>query len=267
MMTSNRSTVAGWQARLFWPLMLFTLAVTLATLVGEAFKTRLIGYMRFADLEELAVNSLFYLIALVLLGDLFVEGRAPRWLRMAFAALTITFILGHGLHIAANSVNTFSTEIRDYKAILPADMYALLYFFDENLSHLFIYISRYGLFACLLILEAQYLASMETARLPAKRTLWVWLGLAMGILYGLWEAIVFLEGQKLYLAPFLMAGLGGIWIWQWRRSKQPFGAFFRNGPMTAFCVGLLVIPLGLILWVVLTGGWCEPSQFFMGRCK
>ena len=32
-------------------------------------------------------------------------------------------------------------------------------------------------------------------------------------------------------------------------------------------VGLLVIPVGLLLWFLLTGSWCEPSQFFLGRCK
>jgi hypothetical protein len=255
----SRSTAVSLRSRLFWPLILFTLAVTLGSLVGEAFKTRLIGFMRFADFEELVINSLFYLVSLVMLNDLFFESKASRALRMTFVGLIVTFMIGQGLHIAANSVNAFSTEIRDYKSILPADMYALLYFIDENLSHVIIYLSRYGLFACILILDARYLSRSETAR-PQ------WLALGTGVLYGLWEAILFLEGQKLYLVPFVMLALGGVWIWLWRRSRQPLSTFWRSGTMIAFCVGLLVIPLGLLLWFALTGSWCEPSQFFMGRC-
>jgi len=127
----------------FWLLFLFTLAVTLATLVGEAFKTHLIGYLRFADFEDMEV----------------------------------------------------------------------------------------------------------------------------GILYGLWEAIAFLEGQKLYLVPLVMLGLGTVWVVLWRQSRLPFSTFMKSGPVTTFMVGLLVIPVGLLLWFLLTGGWCEPSQFFLGRCK
>ena len=257
---SPRPSLERWQSKLLWPLLLFTLAVTFATLVGEAFKSRLVGSMRFADVEDMLVNGLFFLVALVLFNDLLVQGRAPRGLRLAFLALTILFMFGHGMRIAANSVNTFATEIRDYKSILPADMYALLYFFDENLAHMIIYLSRYALFACMLIFEVGCLASPESARRQVG-------ALAAGSLYGLWEAIVFLEGQKLYLVPLVMLGLGAVWVWLWRRSRLSFGAFLKNGPVTAFMVGLLVIPIGLLLWFALTGGWCEPSQYLMGRCR
>jgi hypothetical protein len=260
MNASLSSAPIGWQRRIFWALFLFTLAVTLGTLLGEAFKTRLIGYMRFADFEDMVINGLLFLFSFVLLNDLFVEAKARRGLRVAFLVLSLLFIFGYGMRIASNSVNTFATEIRDYKSIIPADMYALLYFFDENLAHLIIYLSRYGLFACLLILEDQYLASKENAR----PQLWA---LATGILYGFWEAIVFLEGQKLYLIPLVMVGLGTVWVILWRQSRLPIGKFMKNGPVTAFMVGLLVIPIGLGLWALLTGGLCEPSQYFMGRCK
>jgi H+/Cl- antiporter ClcA len=64
-----------------------------------------------------------------------------------------------------------------------------------------------------------------------------------------------------------MVALAGVWIWQWLQSRQPLREFWQSGPMIAFCVGLMVIPIGLLLWAALTGGFCEPSQFFMGRCQ
>jgi hypothetical protein len=260
MNASERPVLRRGQPRIFWLLFLFTLAVTLVTLVGEAFKTRLIGYLRFADFEDMVINGLFYLVSLVLLNDLFARNNTRPRLRIAFLVLSLLFIFGHGMRIASNSVNAFATEIRDYKSIIPADMYALLYFFDENLAHLIIYLSKYGLFACLLLFEVQTLATNETARPQI-------LALGVGILYGLWEAIVFIEGQKLYLVPLVMVGLGAVWAILWRRSRLSFGAFMKTGPVTAFMVGLLVIPIGLGLWFLLTGGWCEPSQYLMGRCK
>lgn len=258
--TSGPPSTPSWQTRLFCLLLLFTLGVTITTLAGEAFKSRLVGNLRFADLEELVVNGPLFLVSLVLLNDLFVQGKAPRALRLAFLALTVSFMFGYGMRIASNSVNAFATEIHNYLGVIPPDVYALLYFFDENLAHLIVYLSCYGLFTCLLIFEARYLASPQTARPQG----WA---LAGGVAFGFCQAVVFLEGQKLYLVPVVLIGLGTVWVWLWRRSRQPLGDFIKTGPATAFMVGLLVMPIGLLLWFLFSGGWCEPSQYFLGRCK
>ena len=94
-----------------------------------------------------------YIVSLIFLYNYFEVEKAPRWLRRVYLVLVILFFYGHAMHVTANAVNTFSTEIRDYKALLPQDMYALLYFLDETLSHLIVFISRYGLLVCLLGLE------------------------------------------------------------------------------------------------------------------
>ena len=251
---SRRAPADGWQRALFWPLCSFTLGGTVLTLIGEAFKRHLIWYIRFADMMELVGLVLLYLITLMLLGDLFVTGNTSRGLRRLFLILALVFLFGHGMRVASNSVNTFSTEIRDYRGIIPNDMYALIYFFDETLAHIVLYTARYALFACLLGLEVGYLA---TGPRPAPH----WAGLAVGILFGLWEAVVFVEGQKVLLAPFLAVGLGAAWLWLWRRSGHSFGPFLRTGPMTAFA--LAEVPsllVGLVLYAALTGGFTQPSE-------
>ena len=191
-----RATVSlpqNWSKTTFWMLVLFTLANTIATLIGEAFKTHMIWYFRFADVMEIVVNSAFYLVSLVILFELFWQAQASPGLRRAFASLTILFFIGHVMHFTANTTNVFATEINDYKALIPADLYALVYFMDENLSHIILYLSRYGLLACLLVLETGYLVKSG-----GMQRLWVW-GLVVGAVYGLWEAIVFIEGQKIWL--------------------------------------------------------------------
>jgi hypothetical protein len=245
----------NWSKTTFWLLILFTLANTFATLIGEAFKTHLIWYFRFADLVEILVNSAFYLISLVLFFELFWQVQASPGLRRLFATLIILFFIGHVMHFTANTTNVFGTEIRDYKSIIPQDLYALIYFMDETLSHIILYLSRYGLLACLLVLETGYLVKHTV-----ERRLWVG-GLIVGLLFGLWEAIVFIEGQKVWLVPVAIILLGATWIWTWRKSGSSIGTFIKTGPITAFVtVELPCLLIGLVVYLLIFGRFVEPSQ-------
>jgi len=254
-MTTALSLPQDWQKKAFWMLFLFTLANTFATLVGEAFKTHMIWYIRFADLVEMLVNSAFYLVSLVLLIELFWQAQASPGLRRLFASLAIVFFIGHVMHFTANTINVFGTEIRDYKALLPADLYALIFFLDENLSHIVMYLSRYALLGCLLALETLYLV-----KTGGVQRFWV-AGLVVGALYGIWEAIVFIEGQKVWLVPVAFVILAAVWLWAWRRSSKPIGSFLQTGPITAFVtLELPFMLIGLAGYRLLTGGFGEPSQ-------
>jgi|GEM_PF-6487509 len=250
----NEQHPANWQRTSLWLLFLCTLATTVASLVGEAFKTHLIWYMRFADLMDLIAIPLLYLFGLMLFYDLFIQGNASPALRKVFIALAFLLFFGLGMRVASNTVNAFSTEIRDYRTILPKDTYALIYFFDETLAHWIIYSVRYGLYACLLWLEVRHLATGASGHLQ-------WVGIGIGLLFGLWDVIVFVEGQKVFLAPFLVAGLGAVWIWLWRRSGKPFSTFIKTGPVTAFVAALLPsLVVGLIAYALIIGGFVEPSK-------
>lgn len=258
---ANRMPSMNWQrSRLQW-LVLFTLAGTLVTLVGEAFKTHLIWYFRFADLIDLVITAPLYLISLALLHEQFLKGNASRRLRLTFLVLTGVFLYGHAMHVTANAIDTFSTKIRDYNSLLPSDTYALIYFLDETLSHLILFLSRYSLFACLLLLETRYLSSATSSR-PQK------LAVGVGVLFGLWEAMVFTEGQKVLLVPLLVAALGGLWVWLWRQSGSAFTSFLKTGPVTSFVAGLLPsILVGLGVYALIVGGFTEPSELSLLRSQ
>lgn len=250
--TYARSSIRG--ASLVWPLVLFTVGDIALILTGEAFKTRLIWYLRFADLVDLLLVAPLYLVSLVLFYEQFLSRAAAPWLRRAFLALAVIFMYGHAMHVTANAINTFSTEIRDYRAIIPADAYALIVFLDETLSHWIVFLARFSLFACLLELEISAQTGAEHARSP-------WSGLALGAIYGVWQAIVFVEGQKVLLVPVLAVALGVLWVWRWRQRKIPLARFLRTGPLTAFVAGLLPsMLLGLGLYALLVGGFTEPSK-------
>ena len=247
-----RSSV--YDASLIWPLALFTIGDIALTLLGEAFKTRLIWYLRFADMVDLVLVAPLYLVSLVLFYEQFLNRAVAPWLRRAFLALAVIFMYGHAMHVTANAINTFSTEIRGYGAIIPADAYALIYFLDETLSHWIVFLARFSLFACLLELELGAQPAAERARSP-------WPGLALGAVYGVWQAIVFTEGQKVLLAPVVVLALGGLWFWQWRLSRKPLASFLRTGLATSFVAGLLPsMLLGLGLYALVVGGFTEPSK-------
>ena len=137
---------------------------------------------------------------------------------------------------------------------IPADTYALLYFLDETLSHYIVFITKFGLFACLLILDASSRTSENTA------PLYPW-ALGLGCLYGVWQAIVFTEGQKVFLLPILAIGLGVAWYILYRRQARKFLTFVRSGVMAAFVAGLIpFVFIGLLLYAQIVGGFIEPSK-------
>lgn len=235
-------------------LILFTLGALAIGLIGEAFKTHLIWYIRFSDFIDLLIVAPLSLLCLALLHEHFQEKNVPRWLRRGFLLLAMLYVYGHAMHMTSNTINTFSTEIRDYGPLLPQDMSELVYYLDEKLSHWILFLSRYGLLACLLVLEARYLSSLISG--------WVHrLAVGSGVLYGIADAVVFVEGQTVYLLPIVLVGLGSLCIGLWKSSDFDFTSFWRAGPVITFVTVLLpsmVIGLGAYVWIA--GGFKQFSE-------
>lgn len=236
------------------PLLLFTLSDIVLSLLGEAVKTHLIWFIRYTDMIDLVLIAPLYLVSFVWMEGQFVAAGASTWLRRAFLILAMLFLYGHAMHVTANAINTFSTEIHNYLPQIPVDTYALLYFLDEILSHYIVFITKFGLFACLLLLDV-------SSRTPEKTAPTYQWALALGGLYGLWQAIVFTEGQKVLLLPVLAIGLGLLWFILYRRQARKFFAFLQSGVMTAFVAGLIPCAfIGLLLYALVIGGFTEPSK-------
>ena len=158
------------------------------------------------------------------------------------------------MHGPPTAINAFTPDSHTSLSQLPADTYALLYFLDEILSHYIVFIARFGLLACLLLLDVSSRAPENTA--PA----YGW-ALGLGCLYGVWQAIAFTEGQKVLLLPLLAIGLGVVWYILYRRRASKISTFIPSGVMTAFVAGLIpCIFIGLVLYALIIGGFTEPSK-------
>jgi hypothetical protein len=117
-------------------------------------------------------------------------------------------LYGHAMHLAANAVNAFATEIRDYRAVLPDDMYALLYFFDEHLGHLLFF----GGIHSLLGLWVWVGLEDPVGRMAPRQLAWV---IAAGVVEGATLAIALIEATYPWLGYvasavlLVLVGVGG----------------------------------------------------------
>lgn len=154
---------------------------------------------------------------------------------IAFIMLAGVWALGHGMHLAANSINNLIEGLagRGEIDITSTSIFQLSYFFDEHLSHVIWHLGILGLAALLVYREWRRPAGVATA--------W-WAAITAGILYGFTYFAIFLEGQTVLLGLpcalvfTLLALLRG----RDKLADRPLLAFF----FVTTLVGLLLL-----------GGW------------
>ncbi len=112
---------------------------------------------------------------------------------IAFTLLAAIWVMGHGMHLAANSVNNLTEALAKEQVldITGTDIYRLTYFYDERLSHYLWHLGVLGL-AALLIYR-------EWRRPTGIATTW-WAATLAGLIYGITYFCIFLEGQTVLWA-------------------------------------------------------------------
>jgi hypothetical protein len=156
---------------------------------------------------------------------------------IAFLLFAIFWVDGHGVHLAANSINNLIHALAEQGIIdvTGSDLYHLTYFFDEHLSHYMWHIGLVGLAAVLIY--------REWHSPIGQKTIWWATGLG-GVIYGFTYFVVFLEGQTTPLGlPFAL--LIVLFTLVWGRNKlasQPVLAFFF---LTCLVAGLLFASWGI----------------------
>jgi len=76
-------------------------------------------------------------------------GGGKRW-RSAASGLVMVFQVGRSVHIVADAIHTYATEVHpEYKQQVPVDMMELIHFLDEDLGHWLLFIPYYSLLALL----------------------------------------------------------------------------------------------------------------------
>lgn len=227
---------------------LFTLVPIATVLLLEWNKHVLIWHFRIVDFVDLVVLAPFYAAILFAIHvTLFGRSNQTATLHAVSLGCIAVFLYGHAMHITANSINTFATEVNDYRERIPNDMYDLIYFLDETLSHYLIFVA---LFALLLL----------WGRLPfaidvlSSRERQVMLGL--GFFQGSGQAIAMVEARKAALAIGLALGT---WVYIAWHHRAAAGQTAMQQYIRGMAIALV---LTLIIYVIVIGDFTSPSDLY-----
>jgi hypothetical protein len=151
---------------------------------------------------------------------------------LAFVVLAALWVMGHGMHLAANSIGHLLREMTGTNA------YVLTYFYDETLGHILWHSGVMALSALLLIRQWQNPFSGERASLG--------LLLPAGIIHGLTFFVIVVEGGTALLAiPFGLIVILAILIWgRGKLREQPLLLFF----LISYAVAMLFMAGWGIYW-------------------
>jgi hypothetical protein len=166
---------------------------------------------------------------------------------ITFMVLAAVWVLGQGMHLAANSIDNLAQGLAREGGIniIRTDIYTLTYFLDEYLSHSLWHAGILGLTALLIY--------REWRRPAGVKTIW-WATISAGLIYGFTSFCIFLEGQTVLLGlPFTVIIILLTLIWgREKLAQQPLLGFFF--------VACLVAAVLLIGWGVYWGGFPQFSD-------
>jgi len=232
--------------RLMWLILVFSLLSVVFFLGLIFFRSPFPPYtlLNYQDIFDLLTPLVLIPIYWALYRQ--VSSKSSQLSEVLFMVLAAFWVLGQGMHLAANAVNNLSESFARQQLldITDTQIYQLTYFLDEHLSHYLWHFGVIGLAVLLVWREWQN---------PDGQAFNWWIVLPSGILYGfLWFAI-FLEGQTTVMGfPFvILFGLSLLILGRRKVSRLPLTGFF-------FVACVMAILL-LIIWMIMYG--FPPPQF------
>ncbi len=158
---------------------------------------------------------------------------------IAFMSLAVAWVLGHGMHLSANSANNLAEALAKNRVIdiTGTSIYQLTYFYDEHLSHYLFHTGVLGLAALMVYREWRRPAGIATN--------W-WVALVAGLIYGFTLFSIVLEGQTVPLGlPVTVLMVLVLLIWGRKElAQRPLLAFF----FVAFLVALSLFAGWRMYW-------------------
>ena len=151
---------------------------------------------------------------------------------MAFLILAVLWVMGQGMHLAANSISHLMEEMK------PSDAYMLTHFYDETLSHYLWHMGIVGLSALLLYRQWRnpFSGTGATMRLTS----------VAGTIYGATFFGVIVEAGTAPLGlPFaVLVGIFGLAAGRRQWKSQPLLLFF----LVSSLISLMLFSVWAIYW-------------------
>jgi hypothetical protein len=245
--------VSGKTSRKFQTgLWLFVIIPVLAVVFGEELKTRLIWRFRVVDFIDLVFLSPFISIMLIYFNQQVFFEQKERKLYLVALGLMVLTLYGQAMHLTANAINTYSTEINHYQDQIPVDTYQLIYFLDEDLGHWLFYIGLIGSFGIWMVADSQ-----DTGNIQRR----VWYGTLPGALLGMSYSVSIIESSQPWLGF-----TGAVWLLGcalWSSSKLNLTLKMRWLGSIWVRIGLttaLMLVIGELAYLIIMGSFVQPSQ-------
>lgn len=228
-------------------LWIFTLIPLLVTILTELNKTKLVWYIRIVDFVDLVFLAPLYLVTFLIVHKLVFDNKTPIS-SMISVGLIGVYMYGHSMHLTGNAINTYSTEIQNYKQIIPADTYALIYFFDEKLGHILV-------FAALFILLGLWSFVSDACDIN------VYNSAACGVLFGLSYAVVLIESSQPWFSIIAIMVLFGFIIWKTKITNLSIPDIWKKYTLSRFILSAaLAMIVGQMIYLAIFGSFIQPSQ-------
>jgi len=163
-----------------------------------------------------------------------------QWEMLAFLVVAVLWVMGQGMHLAANSISHLMEEMK------RSDTYALTHFYDEVLSHYLWHVGIVGLSA--LLLYRQWRNPFQGKAATSGLTT------AAGAIYGATFFGVIVEAGTAPLGiPFVvLVSLFGLAAGGQQRKSQPI--------LACFLVSSLVSLILFAAWAIYWGGLPQFSE-------
>ena len=159
---------------------------------------------------------------------------------LIFMLLVAFWVIGHGMHLAANSIGHL------LRGMEGSDIYNLTYFYDEILSHYLWHFGIVGLSA--LIIFRQWRNPFTEGQAVS------WLTYLAAIIHGFTLFVVFVEGGTALLGvPFVVLVIQLFLYWWWRR-------FIHQPLLEFFFISCLVAAVLFMVWGILWSGLPQFSE-------
>ncbi|PKN94699.1 MAG: hypothetical protein CVU44_02500 [Chloroflexi bacterium HGW-Chloroflexi-6] len=235
------------------PILFLVLIIpTAIAAITEIFKSVLIWHFRIVDFFDLVVTAPLYFVCFVTIYFLWVQNTISSPIKWLYIFCVALFLYGHSMHVTANAIDTYSMEIQGYQDRIPQDVYELVYFLDETLSHILTFFGLYGFLLCFLWIDGTTPDNGDTSNFGA---------LPLGIIYGIGQGIALVEAGKVWVAGLFFISSVIVFLLVSIRTHLGFGQLLRKSVVVVLFSG--IVPgqlLSLLVYWLIFGDFIQPSK-------
>ena len=240
------------QSKLYKYLSIFLWMPIIIIITSELAFTGITFGIRTIDFIDICITGTFYIFIFGYTTHFLILNLKKPKLITTFIVLCLIYIAGHVLHFAGNTLNTLISEIYEIK--IQNNLYNIIYFIDEDLSHLLLFFSGYSVISLF-----TYISLIQPKTKIDKTYIKHFFS---GIGYASFQTLALISANKVILTPIFIVILV-IPILYISNKKIHINNLLKITPITSFAGGLAIalIPL-LCIYYVTFGSFVDPFTIF-----